>query len=84
VELKKLLEVLRDPRIPAERQHFPVTEFLPLTGLRYGEAAGLRWIDVSEAACRIEIRRAISPVGPPAGLCDFRPGVRAESQARGR
>jgi len=64
VELKKLLDVLRDPRSPTEHRYFPLTEFLLLTGLRYGEAAGLRWTDVSEAAGRIQIRRAISSVGP--------------------
>jgi len=60
-ELQRLADVLRAPHNDAEHRYFPLTEFLLLTGLRYGEAAGLRWSDVSEA--RIEIRRAVSSIG---------------------
>ena len=63
-ELRRLAAVLLDPQNDGERRYFPLTEFLLLTGLRYGEAAGLRWSDVSHVAGRIEIRRAVSSIGP--------------------
>lgn len=45
-ELERLLEVLRCPRDATERMWFPLTELLVLTGLRWGEGAGLRWREV--------------------------------------
>lgn len=47
-ELRRLAEVLYAPTDDGERRYFPLTVFLLLTGLRYGEAAGLRWSDVSD------------------------------------
>lgn len=39
--------------------NFPPTEMMLLTGLRWGEAVGILWSDVSWAGSRVHIRRAV-------------------------
>jgi site-specific recombinase XerD len=65
-ELERLLEALRAPRKATDRLWFPVTEALLLTGLRFGEAAALKWTDATldGPAPRAVIRRALSRYGP--------------------
>ena len=63
-ELGRLAAVLRAPGGDAELKYFPLTELLLLTGLRFGEGAGLRWAGVPESSRRIQIRRAVSSIGP--------------------
>lgn len=46
-ELAILLDVLRAPRNAKEAMLFPLSEYLLLTGLRYGEGAALDWSRVS-------------------------------------
>jgi integrase len=58
-ELEVLLDVLRAPRTRHEGMYFPPTEFMVLTGLRWGEAAGVCWSDVSLTGGQIHIRRTV-------------------------
>ena len=58
-ELELLLDILRSPRNENEGMYFPPTEFMLLTGLRWGEAAGVCWSDVSLASGQVHIRRAV-------------------------
>lgn len=58
-ELGELLKVLRSAKSEREGVYFPGTEMMLLTGLRWGEAVGLLWDDVSWAGERVNIRRAI-------------------------
>jgi integrase len=62
-ELDRVLEVLRSPRDAMERMWFPLTELLLLTGLRWGEGAGLRWPDVSERDGLVHVQRTIARGG---------------------
>jgi len=62
-ELERLLEVLRSPRDATERMWFPLTELLVLTGLRWGEGAGLRWPDVSERGGLVHVQRTVARGG---------------------
>ena len=64
-EITNLLKVLRSPKDSTDRLWFPITEFLILTGLRWGEAAGVMWPDVSETGGFIHIHRAVEQYGPP-------------------
>lgn len=58
-ELELLLDILRSPRSESEGLYFPPTEFMVLTGLRWGEAAGVCWSDVSLTGGQIHIHRAV-------------------------
>ncbi len=58
-ELERFLEILRAPRNEREGIYFPPTEFMLLTGLRWGEAAGVCWSDVSLTGGQVHIRRAV-------------------------
>jgi integrase len=58
-ELEILLDVLREPRNLTEALYFPPTEFMVLTGLRWGEAVGLTWADVSRDGGWIHVQRAV-------------------------
>ncbi len=42
---------------------FPLTELLVLTGLRWGEGAGLRWPDVSERGGLVHVQRTVARGG---------------------
>ncbi len=42
---------------------FPLTELLLLTGLRWGEGAGLRWPDVSERGRLVHVQRTVARGG---------------------
>ncbi len=64
-ELDRLAEALREPRDSTERLYFPLTEFLLLTGLRFGEGAALRWPHLSVAGRRLRIERAVSRYSRP-------------------
>jgi integrase len=58
-ELNKLLDTLRNPTDATERRYWPLTEFLLLTGLRFGEGAALRWSpDVSRSGNVLTIQRS--------------------------
>jgi integrase len=54
-ELGKVLEASRTH----EPQWYPMIATLALTGMRFGECAGLRWEDVDEAAGVIRVRRSV-------------------------
>lgn len=58
-ELEALVATLRAPRNDAERAYYPLTEALLLTGLRWGEAGGWLWTDVSRAGGRVHVQRAL-------------------------
>ncbi len=58
-ELGRLLAVLRVPRDRTEALYFPLTEFMLLTGLRWGECVGVLWSDVSWTGGEIHIQRAV-------------------------
>lgn len=58
-ELERLLVVLRGPRDENELLYYPPTEFLLLTGLRWGEGVGVIWPDVSWAGGLVRIWRAV-------------------------
>ena len=62
-ELQRLIEVLRSPRDATERMWFPLTELLLLTGLRWGEGAGLRWPDVSDRGGLVHVQRTVARGG---------------------
>jgi integrase len=62
-EIAALLKVLRAPKDSMERQWFGLTEFLVLTGLRWGEGAALKWSDVSLTGERAWIHRTLSKYG---------------------
>ena len=62
-ELTRILEVARNPTTSSERKYFPLTEYLLLTGQRFGEGAALRFDDISRSNQSIMIRRARPPVG---------------------
>ncbi|MEE9279160.1 MAG: tyrosine-type recombinase/integrase [Myxococcota bacterium] len=57
-ELEVLLEVVRGPRDATEGRYFPLVEFLLLTGLRWGEGAGMSWSRVSWTGGLIHIADA--------------------------
>ena len=59
LSLERFLEILRAPRNEREGIYFPPTEFMLLTGLRWGEAAGVCWSDVSLTGGQVHIRRAV-------------------------
>jgi integrase len=56
-QLKAFLEATRDDRLS------PLWHLLAMTGMRRGEALGLRWEDVDLEAGRIAVRRALIPNG---------------------
>jgi integrase len=58
-ELELLRDILRSPRSESEGLYFPPTEFMVLTGLRWGEAVGVCWSDVSLASGQVHIRREV-------------------------
>ena len=58
-ELEALLYVLRDPQDSTETIYFPLTEFLVLTGLRWGEGVALDRDRVSWAGGLIVIDKAM-------------------------
>ncbi len=58
-ELARLLDVLRVPRDRTEALYFPPTEFMLLTGLRWGECVGVLWSDLSWTGGEIHIQRAV-------------------------
>lgn len=62
-ELERVLEVLRSPRDATERMWFPLTDLLLLTGLRWGEGAGLLWPDVSERGALVHVQRTLARGG---------------------
>ncbi len=51
------------PRRDRGRAPLPLWHLLAMTGLRRGEALGLRWEDVDLEAGRISVRRALIPNG---------------------
>ena len=57
-ELGLVLDVLRVPRDATEARYFPLAELLLLTGLRWGEGAGLCWSHVSWAGGLVHIAHA--------------------------
>jgi len=67
-ELGRVLAVCRNPRLdrPLEVHWFPLTEALVLTGLRYGEVAGLRWPEVDRGAGCVRICHALEHYSPTA------------------
>jgi integrase len=56
-QLKAFLNSTRDERLS------PLWHVLAMTGMRRGEALGLRWIDVDLEAGRLSVRRALIPNG---------------------
>lgn len=58
-ELELLLAVLRAPRDAHELAYFSATEMMLLTGLRWGEAVGPLWTDVSWAGRFVRVWRAV-------------------------
>lgn len=74
VELRRLADVLADAQKGAERLDFPLTQFLLLTGLRYGEAAG--WAGLTS-------RCAAPGCASSIGLRLQHPRVRATSTRKG-
>ena len=56
-QLKAFLEALKDERLS------PLWHTIAMTGMRRGEAIGLRWSDVDLEAGRISVRRALIPNG---------------------
>ncbi len=56
-ELRTFLGSVRDDRLHA------LWLLLAMTGLRRGEALGLRWVDLDLDACRASIRQTLSSVG---------------------
>lgn len=81
-DLERVLEVLRSPRDATGRMWFPLTELLLLSGLRWGEGAGLRWPDVSERGGLVYVQRAVargrwrrrkSARGPRVGIVQLAP-----------
>ncbi len=58
-ELAALLRVLGAPAAPVQKVYYPPTEMLLLTGLRWGEVAGVLWDDISWKGRRVNIRRAV-------------------------
>ena len=56
LELRKFLEVMRDDRL------YPLWLTLAMTGLRRGEALGLRWADVDLERSRLSVRRSLVPI----------------------
>ena len=56
-QLKAFLAAAKDDRLS------PVYHLLAMTGLRRGEACGLRWDDVDLEASRLSVRRALIPYG---------------------
>jgi integrase len=67
-ELNRFLEVCRNPRVdqPLEVNWFPLSEALVLTGLRYGEVAGLRWPEVDRTGKCVRICHALEHYNPTA------------------
>jgi site-specific recombinase XerD/predicted RNA-binding Zn-ribbon protein involved in translation (DUF1610 family) len=55
-QLKAFLEAVREDRLS------PLWHTIAMTGMRRGEALGLRWIDVDLEAGRLSIRRALIPI----------------------
>jgi len=56
-QLKAFLEAMKEERLS------PLWHTIAMTGMRRGEAIGLRWIDVDLEAGRIAVRRALIPSG---------------------
>ena len=56
-QLKAFLTATRDERLA------PIWHLLAMTGMRRGEALGLRWEDVDLEAGRLSVRRALIPNG---------------------
>jgi len=56
-QLKAFLEAMKEERLS------PLWHTIAMTGMRRGEAIGLRWIDVDLEAGRIAVRRALVPNG---------------------
>jgi len=56
-QLKAFLDAIREERLS------PLWHLLAMTGLRRGEALGLRWVDVDLEAGRLAVRRALIPNG---------------------
>jgi site-specific recombinase XerD len=56
-QLKAFLAAAKDDRLS------PVCHLLAMTGMRRGEACGLRWDDVDLEASRLSVRRALIPHG---------------------
>lgn len=56
-QLKEFLASVKDERLS------PLWHLLAMTGMRRGEALGLRWEDVDLEAGRLSVRRALIPMG---------------------
>ena len=56
-QLKAFLAAAKDDRLS------PLCHLLAMTGMRRGEACGLRWDDVDLEAGRLSVRRALIPHG---------------------
>jgi integrase len=56
-QLKAFLEAMKDERLS------PLWHTIAMTGMRRGEAIGLRWNDVDLEAGRLAVRRALIPSG---------------------
>jgi integrase len=54
-ELALVLDVVRAPQNPTEALYFPLTEFLLLTGLRWGEGAAVQWSRASRMGRLIHV-----------------------------
>jgi site-specific recombinase XerD len=55
-QLKAFLEAIRDDRLS------PLWHTIAMTGMRRGEAIGLRWSDVDLEGGRLSVRRALIPI----------------------
>jgi integrase len=56
-QLKAFLEAMKDERLS------PLWHTIAMTGMRRGEAIGLRWSDVDLEGGRLSVRRALIPSG---------------------
>jgi len=55
-QLKAFIEAMKDERLS------PLWHLIAMTGMRRGEALGLRWSDVDLQKARLSVRRALIPI----------------------
>jgi hypothetical protein len=74
-QLGGFLESVKDDRLA------PLWRMLAMTGMRRGEACGLRWEDVDLEKGRLSVRRALIPTAPTERLTGVRLGDRGGQAA---